>query len=324
MAELYLARTVGIEGFEKLVVVKRILPQHAANASFVEMFLNEARIAATLQHPNVAQVYDIGVDDGDYFFAMEYVHGEDLDAMVAQSNEQGVPIALDAALTLVCHLLAGLHYAHEKLGPDGKPLEIVHRDVSPSNVLVSYDGAVTLVDFGFARATRNRTTTRGGLKGKIAHMSPEQCRASGQLDRRSDLFSVGMILYELTPGQLPFTGETGYQLLDQLVNRCAPPRKRSARTPKRRRPPSIRSRWTPRSTSRRSSTRRARPRARRRRRASPGRCRVHRHRRVQCRVHRHRRVRCRAHRHRPARCRARRHRRARCRVHRHLPAPRAR
>ena len=223
MAELYLARTVGIEGFEKLVVVKRILPQHAANASFVEMFLNEARIAATLQHPNVAQVYDIGVDDGDYFFAMEYVHGEDLDAMVAQSNEQGVPIALDAALTLVCHLLAGLHYAHEKLGPDGKPLEIVHRDVSPSNVLVSYDGAVKLVDFGIARATRNRTTTRGGLKGKIAYMSPEQCRASGQLDRRSDLFSVGMILYELTTGQLPFTGETEYQLLDQIVNRDAPP-----------------------------------------------------------------------------------------------------
>ena len=223
MAELYLARTVGIEGFEKLVVVKRILPQHASNASFVEMFLNEARLAATLHHPNVAQVYDIGVDGGEYFFAMEYVHGEDLDEITAQSNEQGVSLAMDAALTLVSHLCAGLHYAHEKLGPDGKPLEIVHRDVSPSNVLVSYDGAVKLVDFGIARAARKQTTSRGGLKGKIAYMSPEQCRASGQLDRRSDLFSVGMILYELTTGQLPFTGETEYQLLDQIVNRDVPP-----------------------------------------------------------------------------------------------------
>jgi len=223
MAELYLARTVGIEGFEKLVVIKRILPQHASNQSFVDMFLNEARLAATLQHPNVAQVYDIGMDEGDYFFAMEYVHGEDLDHLTTQANEQGVPLSMDASLTLVAHLCAGLHYAHEKVGADGKPLEIVHRDISPSNVLVSYDGAVKLVDFGIARATKKQTTTRGGLKGKIAYMSPEQCRSVGALDRRSDLFSVGMILYELTTGQLPFTGETEYQLLDQIVNRDVPP-----------------------------------------------------------------------------------------------------
>ena len=222
MAELYLARTVGIEGFEKLVVVKRMLPQHANNPSFVDMFLNEARLAATLHHPNVAQVYDIGQDDGDYFFAMEYVHGEDLDQIALQANEQGVPVSMDAALTLVAGLCAGLHYAHDKAGADGKPLEIVHRDVSPSNVLVSYDGAVKLVDFGIARMAK-RPTTRGGLKGKIAYMSPEQCRSSGSLDRRSDIFSVGMILYELTAGQLPFSGETEYQLLDQIVNLDVPP-----------------------------------------------------------------------------------------------------
>src|SRR5262249_281662 len=152
------------EGFEKLIVVKRILPQHASNASFVEMFLNEARLAATLHHPNVAQVYDIGQEDGDYFFAMEYVHGEDLDQISLQANEQAVPLSMDAALTLVAGLCAGLHYAHEK--------DIVHRDVSPSNVLVSYDGGVKLVDFGIARAAK-RPTTKGGLKGKIAYMSPE-------------------------------------------------------------------------------------------------------------------------------------------------------
>ena len=223
MAELYLARTLGIEGFEKLVVVKRILPMHAANAAFVDMFLNEARLAATLHHPNVAQVYDIGMEEGEYFFAMEYVHGEDLDQITQQANEQGVPLSMDASLTLVAGLCAGLHYAHEKVGADGKPLEIVHRDVSPSNVIISYDGAVKLVDFGIARATRQQTTTHGGLKGKIAYMSPEQCRSSGRIDRRCDLFSVGMILYELTTGQLPFTGETEYQLLDQIVNRDAPP-----------------------------------------------------------------------------------------------------
>jgi serine/threonine protein kinase len=223
MAELYLARTSGIEGFEKLVVLKRILPQHHANQSFVNMFLNEARLAATLHHPNIAQVYDIGVDAGDYFFAMEYVHGEDLMRISSASNEQGVPMSMDAALTLATGLCAALHYAHEKLGPEGKPLHIVHRDVSPSNVIVSYDGAVKLVDFGIARAASRPGTTQGGLKGKIAYMSPEQCTSKAIIDRRSDIFSVGTLLYELTTGQLPFTGETEYQVLNQIVNDNAPP-----------------------------------------------------------------------------------------------------
>jgi len=223
MAELYLARTVGIEGFEKLSVIKRILPQFATNANFVNMFLNEARLAATLHHPNVAQVYDIGLEDGDYFFAMEYVHGEDLDRMIAQSLEQGVPIALDAVLTLVAGLCAGLHYAHEKAGPDGLPLQIVHRDVSPSNVLVSYDGAVKLVDFGIARGAQAKPTTNGGLKGKIAYMSPEQCRADLAIDRRSDIYSIGTVLYELSTGRTPFAGETEYAVLNQIVNNDVPP-----------------------------------------------------------------------------------------------------
>ncbi len=223
MAELYLARTMGIEGFEKLVVVKRILPQYINNPSFVNMFLNEARLSATLHHPNITQVYDIGVEEGDYFFSMEYVHGEDLGRLAVTALENGVPISLDCALTLVAGLCAGLHYAHEKAGPDGKPLNVVHRDVSPSNVLVSYDGAVKLVDFGIARAGSNPATTRGGLKGKISYMSPEQCRGNAALDRRSDVFSIGTILYELTTGQLPFTDETEYGVLNQIVNNDVPP-----------------------------------------------------------------------------------------------------
>ena len=223
MAELYLARTLGIEGFEKLVVVKRILPQYVTNASFVNMFLNEARLAATLHHPNVAQVYDIGVEDGDYFFAMEYVHGEDLERVASQSIEQGVPMSMDASLTLIAGLCAGLHYAHERTGTDGRPLQIVHRDVSPSNVLVSYDGGVKLVDFGIARAMTGKTNnSQGGLKGKIVYMSPEQCRSDAVLDRRSDIYSIGTLLYELTVGRTPFSGETEYAILNQIVNSDVP------------------------------------------------------------------------------------------------------
>jgi serine/threonine protein kinase len=221
MAELYLSRTVGIEGFEKLVVVKRILPQYSDNASFVNMFLNEARLAATLHHPNIAQVFDIGQEAGDYFFAMEYVHGEDLGHLVATAHDSGVPMSLDAALTLVAGLCAGLHYAHEKANAEGKPLGVVHRDVSPSNVLVSYDGTVKLVDFGIARVGNTPSSTQGGLKGKIGYMSPEQCRGKVELDRRSDVFSVGTILYELTTGQVPFTDETEYGVLNQIVTRDA-------------------------------------------------------------------------------------------------------
>ena len=228
MAELYLGRTVGIEGFEKLVVLKRILPQYASNASFVNMFLGEARLAATLHHPNIAQVYDIGGESGDYFFSMEYIHGEDLNRLIATAMENGVGLSLDTALTLVCGLCAGLHYAHEKVGTDGRALDVVHRDVSPSNVLVSYDGAVKVVDFGIARVSTShpdgeaRERSTGGLKGKIAYMSPEQCRGKASLDRRSDLFSVGSILFEMTTGVQPFTDETEYGVLDKIVNTDAP------------------------------------------------------------------------------------------------------
>jgi serine/threonine protein kinase len=222
MAELYLARAHGIEGFEKLVALKRILPQYAQNKDFIKMFIDEARLAASLNHQNIAQVYDIGQAGGAYFFTMEYVHGEDLRHICKGAlATRGVP--LPHALAVVNGVAAGLHYAHERKGPDGRLLGIVHRDVSPSNVLVTYDGQVKVVDFGIAKATAHGVQTRTGtLKGKIAYMAPEQCRGE-PLDRRSDVFAIGILLYELTTGRRLFTGENEYAILHQIVSDDVPP-----------------------------------------------------------------------------------------------------
>lgn len=221
MAEIYLARTRGAAGFEKLVVLKRILPNVAEDPAFVQMFLDEARIAATLQHPNIADVYDVGEVDGTYFFTMEFVHGEDARALRHATKRRNERPPLAAALAIVHGTAAALDYAHEKTGPEG-PLGLVHRDISSSNILISYDGAVKLVDFGIARATVSQSKTRTGtLKGKIPYMSPEQCRVQ-PLDRRSDLFSLGVVLFELTVGRRPFRGEGDFELMDAIVNHDAP------------------------------------------------------------------------------------------------------
>jgi len=223
MAEIHLALTHGIEGFEKLVIVKRILPHLARDADFVQMFLNEARVAATLQHPNVVQVYDIGRDDSSHFFTMEFVYGADLSNILRRASEVRRPPTLDQALTIVLGLCAGLHYAHEKEGLDGRPLGMVHRDVSPQNVLVSFDGATKLVDFGIAKAaTRAGVTRDGALKGKIAYMSPEQCR-SRPLDRRSDVFSLAILLWELTTFRRLFRADSDYDQLEMITSTDAPP-----------------------------------------------------------------------------------------------------
>ena len=217
MAEIYLARARGTAGFEKLVVLKRILPNVAADPTFVQMFLDEARLAATLQHPNIADVYDVGEADGAYFFTMEFIHGQDTRAIrhAVRGRNEAVPLSI--SLAIIHGVAAALDYAHEKTGPDGKKLGLIHRDVSSSNVLVSYDGAVKLVDFGIARATVSQhKTMTGTLKGKIPYMSPEQCKAH-PMDKRSDLFSLGVLLYELTVGRRPFRGESEFAIMDQIV-----------------------------------------------------------------------------------------------------------
>jgi serine/threonine protein kinase len=219
MAEIYLARVSGTAGFEKLVVLKRILPNVAADHGFVQMFLDEARLAATLRHPNIADVFDVGEEDGSYYFAMEFIHGQDARAIKLATFSQSRELPIEIALTIINGTTYALAYAHAKEGPQG-PLGIVHRDVTPSNILVSYDGAVKLVDFGIARAdTRSAVvkTRTGTLKGKVPYMSPEQARG-GALDRRSDLFSLGGLLYELTTGRRPFEYRSEFETLDAIAS----------------------------------------------------------------------------------------------------------
>ncbi|MBL9015891.1 MAG: serine/threonine protein kinase [Myxococcales bacterium] len=222
MAEIYLGRMHGAAGFEKLCVLKRILPSVAADKKLVAMFLDEARLSATLHHTNIAEVFDLGTDGDTYFYAMEYIHGQDARAIRLKCAEAKAPIPLDVSLAIIHGVASALDYAHTRSGPDG-PLGIVHRDVSPGNVLVSYDGAVKLCDFGIARATTRASDTKTGtLKGKIPYMSPEQLQGQ-RLDHRSDLFALGIMLYELTVGCRPFRGPTEFAIMERIVNHAPKP-----------------------------------------------------------------------------------------------------
>jgi serine/threonine protein kinase len=222
MAELFLARASAMAGFEKLVVLKRILPAHAESEDFIRMFLAEARLAATLHHPNIVQVYDIGEQRGTYFFTMEYVQGQDLRRIVRAARRSNRALPLEHILHIIMGIAAGLNHAHEKVGHDGLPLGIVHRDVSPSNVLVTYEGSVKIVDFGIAKAATAQTATIAGtLKGKIPYMSPEQCRGES-VDRRSDIFSIGTLLWELTTGKRLFAGDNEFATLNRVAQGDVP------------------------------------------------------------------------------------------------------
>ncbi len=222
MAELYVARVTGIEGFEKLVALKRILPQYAESHEFLSMFLDEARLAARLHHPNIAQVYDIGQSDGGLFFTMELVHGQDVRSILRACYQRSVPLPLEHILYMVIGAAAGLHSAHEMKAADDTPLGIVHRDVSPSNILVSFDGCIKLIDFGVAKAARRQSHTKAGtLKGKIAYMSPEQCQGR-DIDRRTDVFALGISLWELTTGQRLFKAENEFGTMKKIVYEDVP------------------------------------------------------------------------------------------------------
>jgi hypothetical protein len=220
MAELFLARADGIQGFAKLVALKRILPHKATNERFVRMLLNEARLVAGLDHSNIAQVHDVGLEHGEYFFAMEYVHGQDLARVLRRAPLH--KLHLENALHIAIGVCAGLHCAHIARDATGRPLDIVHRDVSPSNVLVSYQGAVKLVDFGVAKAATLVSETREGvIKGKYGYMSPEQCLGD-PLDRRSDVFAVGILLWEMTLGRRLYAFKGELASLQRIVYVDAP------------------------------------------------------------------------------------------------------
>jgi serine/threonine protein kinase len=223
MAEVWLARQLGMKGFEKIVVIKRARPELSDKES-TELFLDEARLVATLEHPNIAQVYEVGAVNGSYFFVMEHVGGADLRRLIDTAIKNHHPIALADALYIIIHVCTALHYAHEKHDLDGRPLQIIHRDVSPSNVLLSHDGAIKVCDFGIAKAHNRRTsdTESGVVKGKLSYMSPEQCQ-SKPVDRRSDVFSIGILLYELSTLSKLFRATSDFALFRQIIEAPIPP-----------------------------------------------------------------------------------------------------
>ncbi|MGA9526257.1 MAG: serine/threonine-protein kinase, partial [Myxococcaceae bacterium] len=232
MAQIYLARHVGMNGFERLCVVKRILPHLAENQDFVHMFLNEAKIAARLSHPNIVEIHDLGSLDGSFFLAMEFIHGEDLRRIWKRAEQAGRALPIPFVLRVIADACAGLDYAHKK-ADNGLPLNIVHRDISPQNVLVSFEGSVKVVDFGIAKAADTMTVTRSGvLKGKYSYMSPEQAAGRRDLDARTDIFALGVLLYELLTGTRLFKRGSDMGTL-RAVTECvvAPPSQVNTRVP---------------------------------------------------------------------------------------------
>lgn len=218
MAEIYLAKTSGRGSFERYVVVKMILAERADDERFVSMFLDEARVAATLNHQNIAQVYDVDDDNGTLYLTMEYVHGENLRAVLEHSVRKSVPMPLELAVYMVSCAAQGLHHAHERTGKNGQPLNIVHRDVTPANIMVGFDGSVKVLDFGIAKADERSTKTQQGtIKGKYGYMSPEQCRGR-TIDRRTDIFALGIILYEVTTLRRAYRGTDDFDTMRRIVN----------------------------------------------------------------------------------------------------------
>lgn len=223
MAEIFLALQRSVAGFEKLVVIKRILPLMNADKAFIDMLLHEARIAATLSHPNIVQTFDVGQVDELYYIAMEHIHGEDIRTIVRQMKAKGVPgLPLEHALAIIIGQCSGLAYAHEKRDLNGQHLGIVHRDVSPQNLVVTFSGDVKIVDFGIAKSgVQIDDTTSGQVKGKIPYMAPEQASGDG-VDWRSDIFATGVMLFELTTGRRLFKGPSEYETLKIICEKEYP------------------------------------------------------------------------------------------------------
>ena len=233
MAEVFKAKRSGVEGFEKIVALKRILPHLSENKEFLDMFVDEAKMVAGLTHPNIVQIFDLGRIESSYYIAMEYVHGRDLRTTIRRARDKGLRMPLDLSLRVVSQVCAALEYAHRKKDARGRPMQIVHRDVSPQNILVTFEGNLKLADFGIAKAaTKASTTDRGALRGKLLYMSPEQ--AWGRtIDRRSDVFSLGIVLYEMITEQKPFMGTGSEMTILEMVRKCVitPPREVNPRVP---------------------------------------------------------------------------------------------
>jgi TonB family protein len=217
MAELYRARRSGVEGFQKIVAIKKILPHLADNEGFIAMFADEAKLAAQLNHPNIVHIYDLGkIEAGGYFIAMEHVEGRDLRAILESAREVGMTLPVPLGVYVASKVASALDYAHRRRDGEGRDLHIVHRDVSPQNILISFEGDIKLCDFGIAKAASKVSQTESGaLKGKIQYMSPEQAWGK-PIDKRSDLFSLGVVLYELLTEQKLFRGDSDLTVLEQV------------------------------------------------------------------------------------------------------------
>jgi len=219
MAEIFRSKNVGAAGFEREIAIKRILPHFTEDENFVRMFIDEATIAAKLHHANIVQIFDFDQVEETYFIAMEYVEGRDLKQTMKKSRKSDAPVGVWQTVYIAMEVAKALHYAHSRTHK-GRPLNIVHRDVSPQNVMISYSGEVKIMDFGIAKAAERSTKTRAGtVKGKCAYMSPEQARGK-PLDQRSDLFALGIILWELLTRKRLFAGETDFETLSNVL-KCA-------------------------------------------------------------------------------------------------------
>lgn len=221
MAEIFLARQLGLGGFKKELVIKRIHKKLASNESYVEMFLDEARIAANLNHPNIVHIYDIGKAFGTYYIAMEYIHGKDLMEICRKGIAEKQFLPMRYGVRIVSQMAEGLAYAQAHRDESGELVGIVHRDISPTNILVSYNGVSKLVDFGIARAASQVAEEVGTVVGKLNYMAPEQVRGD-LVDARSDLFALGVVLYEITVGRRLFKGPRE-QVVDKILNQPIPP-----------------------------------------------------------------------------------------------------
>lgn len=223
MGQVFLARAEGAQGFEKLLVIKRVLPHLVEDEDFLDMFLDEARIAASLNHPNLVQIFELGEANDATYLAMEYVPGEDLRRVERRARTEGKGLPVGIALRIVSDAAAGLHYAHQARDGKGQPLQLVHRDVSPQNILVGYSGAVKLIDFGVAKAAgRSQQTASGVLKGKFPYLSPEQA-AGKVIDHRSDQFALGIVLWEILTGQRLFKDDSDLATLRRVQECHVPP-----------------------------------------------------------------------------------------------------
>jgi eukaryotic-like serine/threonine-protein kinase len=225
MAEVFRAHVEGFENARNVFVIKRIRPEKSDSDEFIEMFVHEARISALLDHPNIVEVYDFGQIGGEYFMAMEYLHGKDLSSVMRALRMARAAVPPLVAARVAQQIALGLHHAHHACLASGQPAEIVHRDVTPSNIMLLRSGGVKVLDFGIAKAAEMALTAavhKGRVKGKLAYLSPEQVRNS-ELDGRSDVFSLGVVLWEMLVGQRLFAGENEFQTMRNVLLQAVPP-----------------------------------------------------------------------------------------------------